>query len=159
MPLLPHPSFCLWRRIYTHALLLDSQIFPSIELSDESPEYTLSGITDFWKGIYRGEPVCIKAIRTQDPIRLKEIKRVYGSFLISKMHSSGFMTFRRYTNEHMYISELNVLPIINVSETRFPFCIMSPWMPGGNVTQYTQMNPGANRFLLVCSPQPEDRQG
>jgi hypothetical protein len=42
-----------------------------------------------------------------------------------------------------------LLPITKVSEALFPFCIMSPWMPGGNITQYTQTNPDANRLALV----------
>ena len=48
----------------------------------------------------------------------------------------------------------NVLPVIKVSEALFPFCIMTPWMPDGNITQYTQKNPGANRLVLVCVHQP-----
>ena len=50
----------------------------------------------------------------------------------------------------MYISHPNVLPVIEVSETPFPFCIMSPWMPRGNIIQYTKMNPDADRLVLVC---------
>jgi len=43
----------------------------------------------------------------------------------------------------------NVLRVIRVSEELFPFCIMSLWMPDGNITQYTQANPSANRLMLV----------
>jgi hypothetical protein len=50
----------------------------------------------------------------------------------------------------MYISHPNVLPVIEVSVV-FPFCIVSPWMPDGNIIQYTEMNPGANRLALVCA--------
>jgi hypothetical protein len=57
----------------------------------------------------------------------------------------------------MNISHPNVLPIIEVSETSFPFCIMSPWMPGGNITQYTKINPDADRLMLVRPHQLEDR--
>jgi serine/threonine protein kinase len=56
----------------------------------------------------------------------------------------------------MYISHPNVLPIIEISETPFPLCIMSPWMPGGNVAQYIKVNPGANRLTLVCVNQLEN---
>ena len=65
-------------------------------------------------------------------------------------HASS-QTFHRETNGHMHISHPNVLPIIDVSETLFPFCIMSPWMPDGNITQYTQVNPDTNRLVLVCA--------
>ena len=50
----------------------------------------------------------------------------------------------------------NVLPVIEVSETSFPLCIMSPWMPDGNIAQYTLKNLGANRLTLVSVHQPED---
>jgi len=46
-------------------------------------------------------------------------------------------------------SHPNVLPVIRVSEGGFPLCIMSPWMPDGNITQYTKANPGADRLILV----------
>jgi len=45
-------------------------------------------------------------------------------------------------------SHPNVLPIIE-AETPFPFCIMSPWMEGGSITQYIEMNQGVNRLVLV----------
>lgn len=45
-------------------------------------------------------------------------------------------------------SHPNVLPIIDIS-TQFPFSIMTPWMPDGNITQYIQMNPDVNRLMLV----------
>ena len=32
---------------------------------------------------------------------------------------------------------------------------MIPWMPDGNITQYTQTNPGANRLMLVLFLQLE----
>jgi len=51
----------------------------------------------------------------------------------------------------------NVLPVIQVSEILFPFCTMSPWMPDGNIIQYTRANSGADRLMLVCAHQPEDR--
>jgi hypothetical protein len=73
----------MWLRLYTHALLLESRIFPDIELCDESPDYMPTGFTYIWKGIYRGEPVCIKAIRAQDPTRLREIGSVRGFFILS----------------------------------------------------------------------------
>jgi len=43
----------------------------------------------------------------------------------------------------------NVLPVILVSEEEFPLCVVSPWMPDGNITTYTQANPGTNRLMLV----------
>ena len=73
-----------------------------------------------------------------------------SSYQRCTQHASS-QTFRRKINGHMHISHPNVLPIIDVSETLFPFCIMSPWMPDGNITQYTEVNPDANRLVLVCA--------
>jgi hypothetical protein len=47
-----------------------------MELCDESPGFMPTGFTDMWKGNFNGEVVCVKAIRTQDPIRLREIESV-----------------------------------------------------------------------------------
>jgi hypothetical protein len=49
----------------------------------------------------------------------------------------------------MSILHPNLPPVIDVSEMSFPFCVMSSWMPGGNITQYTQINPDINRLALV----------
>jgi uncharacterized protein Usg len=150
-------SWCLWFRLYTHALLLESRIFTNIELCDEFLGSMPTGFTDIWKGKYHGELVCIKAIQTRDLFCLREIKRVRGSFPPSEAYSLRLcQTFRREINGCKSISHPNVLPIIEISETLFPCCLMSPWMPDGNIIQYTQTNPGIDRLMLVCPHQPED---
>ena len=68
-----------------------------------------------------------------------------------------YKTLRRKINQRGSVSHPNVLPVIEVSETLFPLCTMSPWMPDGNITQYIQMNPSANRLMLVLAHQPQDR--
>jgi len=67
----------------------------------------------------------------------------------------SYQTYRRVVKESNLNSHPNVLPIIQVSEALFPFYIMSPWMPDGNIAQYTKMNPGADRLILVCAHLPE----
>ena len=57
--------------------------------------------------------------------------------------------YRRVIEESKLNFHPNVLHVIRVSEALFPFCIMSPWMPDGNISQYTQVNPGADRLTLV----------
>ena len=47
------------------------------------------------------------------------------------------------------ISHPNVVPFLGVSETLFPFCIINPWFPNGNILAYIRKNQGANRFQLV----------
>jgi len=68
----------------------------------------------------------------------------------------SYQVYRRVVGDSKFNSHPNVLPVIRVSEALFPFCIMSPWMPDGNITQYTQMNPGADCLMLVCAHRPGD---
>ena len=42
------------------------------------------------------------------------------------------------------VSHPNVVPFLGVSETLFPFCIINPWFPNGDVLAYIQKNQGAN---------------
>jgi serine/threonine protein kinase len=71
------------------------------------------------------------------------------SFCQKRTERTSYQTLRRETNGCKFISHPNLLPVIDVSETLFPFCIMSPWMPDGNIRQYLQANPNANRLTLV----------
>jgi hypothetical protein len=68
-------------------LLRGSQIFPGVELCDESPDYALYGLADIWKGNYHEEPVCIKAIQTQDMTCLREVRRVCGPSTLLEAYS------------------------------------------------------------------------
>ena len=68
---------------------------------------------------------------------------------------ASYQAFRREITGRKSISHPNVLPIIDVSERMFPFCIVSPWMPNGNIIQYAKMNPDADRLLLVRARQLE----
>jgi len=69
---------------------------------------------------------------------------------------ASYQVYRRVMRDSKRNSHPNVLPVIRVSEALFPFYIMSPWMPDGHITQYTQMNPGVDRLMLVCARQPGD---
>lgn len=128
----------LWTRIYVHALLRGSHIFPGVELSTGPPDFDPLGLVDVWKGNYHGNPVCIKAIRMRKKSNLEKIKK----------------TFSPGDQERRYSSHPNIIPIVQVSEGLFPFCVMSPWMTDGDIVKYTQSNSGANRLMLlteVCS--------
>jgi hypothetical protein len=69
----------------------------------------------------------------------------------------SYQTFCREVDGRRRISHPNLLPVIEVSETLFPFCIMTPWMLDGNIVQYTRVNPDANRLMLVRAHQPESQ--
>jgi len=65
--------------------------------------------------------------------------------------------YRRVIEDKRLNSHPNVLRVIRVSEELYPFGIMSPWMPGGNIIQYTQTNPATDRLILVRASRPGDR--
>ena len=48
------------------------------------------------------------------------------------------------------ISHPNVVPFLGVSEVPTPLCMVSEWMPNGNVRDYVRINPEASRLQLVC---------
>ena len=52
------------------------------------------------------------------------------------------------------VSHPNVVPFLGVSETLFPFSIVSPWLSNGNIAEYIQKHEGVNRIQLVS-----DRDG
>lgn len=60
-----------------------------------------------------------------------------------------YQVYRLAIKEGKLNSHPNVLPVIEISETTFPLCIMSPWMPNGNIAQYIQKNQSADRLTLV----------
>jgi len=72
----------VWLRLYAHALLRESRIFPGVELHDEHLDCVHNGFADIWKGDYRGKPVCVKVIRTQDRTPLREIEKVSDSLVL-----------------------------------------------------------------------------
>jgi len=143
--------WCPLFRLYAHALLRGSHIFPDMKLCDKSLDYEPLGFVDIWKENYRGDRVCIKAIRTRSTTRLGEIKRVRGRLFFDQDQTqcASHQAYCRGVEEYKYLSHPNVLPVIEVSETLFPLCIMSPWMPDGNIMQYTHKNRDANRLMLV----------
>ena len=68
---------------------------------------------------------------------------------------ASYQIYRYVCEGDKDISHPNVLPVLEVSETLFPFCFMSPWMENGNITQYIRANPDVNRLMLVRTPRPE----
>ena len=47
------------------------------------------------------------------------------------------------------ISHPNIVPFLGVSEVPSPFCMVSEWMPNGNVRDYVRGDPEASRLQLV----------
>ena len=61
------------------------------------------------------------------------------------------------------ISHPNLTPVLDLSDIsvkgRITFSVITPWAPNGNVAQYLERNPEANRLKLVCPYPPlENRE-
>ncbi|KAF9645572.1 kinase-like protein [Thelephora ganbajun] len=117
----------------TCCVLPRSYFSPSVTLSDTTP-HTMGELVDIWKAQLNGNQVCIKSFRTQTAKNLDKIKRRFYHEIIG----------------WKYVSHPNVLPFLGVSETLFPFCIITPWLPNGNIVEYTRKNIQANRLRLLA---------
>ena len=47
------------------------------------------------------------------------------------------------------ISHPNVLPVLGVSPKLFPLCIITNWMVGGDIMDFTSKHPRVNHLRLV----------
>lgn len=68
------------------------------------------------------------------------------------MQSHDSLPFQRYYKELTVWKRLNhpnVVPALGAAPDIAELCVVSPWMPDGDLLQYLGKNPGANRFSIV----------
>jgi len=102
-------------------------------------------------GEYEGCAVAIKRLRVNDGDQDRTFK-VSSIHLLARCHYSGFdQRLCREIIGWKYLLHPNILPLKGVSVTLNPssFCVLSEWMPDGNVMEYAKSNPEANRLRLV----------
>ncbi|KAF9644194.1 kinase-like protein, partial [Thelephora ganbajun] len=92
------------------------------------------GFADVSNGKYLGCSVAIKRLRMSQEDSDRIFKRLCREVIVWK-----------------HLSHPNILPLLGVSVSIDPhcFCILSEWMPHGNVMQYARSNPEANRLKLL----------
>ncbi|KAF9789365.1 kinase-like domain-containing protein [Thelephora terrestris] len=117
-----------------HGILPKSYQLAVVTLTDDGTPYTSGRFADIWKGQLDGRQVCVKAVRTQTAANLGKIKRRFYREIIG----------------WKYIAHQNLIPFFGVSESMFPFCIISPWLPNGNIVEYIRKNRGVNRLQLLA---------
>lgn len=49
-----------------------------------------------------------------------------------------------------HLTHPNIVPLLGTTTTRF--LLISDWMPGGNLPEYIEENPDADRLQLVGAP-------
>ena len=52
----------------------------------------------------------------------------------------------------MQLNHENLVPFLGVSEELGPFCLITPWQSNGNINNYIENYPDADRFYLVGNP-------
>ena len=108
------------------------------------------GFADIWDGTYQRGRVAIKALRIYRADDRDTLERVNQKFLPPFL--IDLKTIQMFCKEVILWKQLlhpNILPLLGVSTTLFPFCMVSPWMKNGNVTEHVRSNPEANRMELV----------
>ena len=108
------------------------------------------GFADVSDGEYSGRLIAIKRLRTNEG----DSDRVFEVPLLNPVHYLCSDLTQRLCREIIawkHLSHRNILPLFGISVSTDPrgFCILTEWMPNGNVIQYAKSNPEADRFRLV----------
>ncbi|KAJ6479385.1 kinase-like domain-containing protein [Mycena vulgaris] len=88
---------------------------------DGPHQVAAGGFGDVWKGLIRGETVCVKVMRVY-----QEADEFYHEALIWRQ-----------------LSHPNLLPffgLYHLEETKTRLCLISPWMENGDITRYLKNN-------------------
>ncbi|TFK39393.1 kinase-like domain-containing protein [Crucibulum laeve] len=123
---------------YMRELSLRSILPPSFFLNDIDclSGFALSGgsFADIFEGRLADLPVCLKVLRTFSTPGHRE---------------------REFAREALIWRQLrhpNVLRFLGATEELFAnrFCLISPWMPNGNIMTFLEGNPHHDRFTSIC---------
>ncbi|KAJ7015836.1 kinase-like domain-containing protein, partial [Mycena alexandri] len=92
------------------------------------------GFGDIWKGLVRGQSVCVKIMRIFREEDLTAVLKKFGR---------EALIWRQLCHP-------NLLPFFGVYYTEKRLCLVSPWMESGNVMQYLRkQSPDINRCLSL----------
>jgi len=108
------------------------------------------GFADVSDGEYSGRPMAIKSLRMNEG----DSDRIFKVSLLNPVHSLCSTLTQRLCREIItwkHLSHRNILPLFGISLSTDPhgFCVLTEWMPNGNVIRYARSNPEADRFRLV----------
>ncbi|KAJ7089946.1 kinase-like domain-containing protein, partial [Mycena epipterygia] len=99
------------------------------------------GFGDVWKGLIRGETVCVKVMRIYQEADVEALLKESHTFFYHEA-----LIWRQ-------LSHPNLLPffgLYHLEDTKSRLCLISPWMENGDITRYLKNNfVGVNRLTLV----------
>ena len=131
-------------------LLPNSHIIP--EKLIQTTEYPVASGTygDVWEGIYDDKRVAIKTLRVYQEHDVRKVKKVLTFLILLDTRADDrYQLFCKEVVMWRRISHPNVVPFLGVLETPTPLCMVSEWMPNGNVRDYVRRDPEASRLQLV----------
>jgi len=100
-----------------------------------------------------GCPVAVKRLNTngRDLDSIFKVPLIHLTRITTAQRSAFTQHLCREIIGWKHLSHPNILPLKAVSISIDPprFCILSEWMPNGNVMEYARSNPEANRLQLV----------
>lgn len=109
------------------------------------------GFADTWRGDLRGDRVCIKTLRIYPSQNLQRLKNVsIRSVCQSCAHERHLQIFCKRAVMWRRLSHPNILPFLGINTTLSDISLVYDWGCGGNLIQYLDSNPQADRLSLVC---------
>ncbi|KXN83543.1 Serine/threonine-protein kinase HT1 [Leucoagaricus sp. SymC.cos] len=121
-------------------LAKSAQVFPGCyELKEVSCDLDMplyeGGFGVIYKGDYQGQAICVKAIRMNEKQKTRLIQAQAKEFII-----------------WAHLSHPRILPFYGVFQSekmKLRICLVSPWMPNGDLNQYLEENTETPRIPLI----------
>ena len=110
------------------------------------------GFSDVSDGEYQGCAVAIKHLKTNKG-GSDRIFKVFSTSAVDHHCSLPSQRFCREIIAWKHLSHPNILPLlgVSISANTHRFHILTEWMPNGNIMQYAESNPAANRLRVVST--------
>jgi serine/threonine protein kinase len=134
-------------------LLPASHLVPGKFIKTAEHPIVQGGFGDVWEGRYGDKRVAIKALRIYKEGDVQKTRKVtHPAFLIPLTPPANYhhQVFCKEVVMWRKISHPNIVPFLGLSEALVPLCMVSEWMPNGNVQDYVAKNPEISRVQLVC---------
>ena len=117
--------------------------------------FASGGYSDVWRASYQGENVSIKAFRVYATDNIKQLTKVLSTFprCVRELLLTTFNSPQAWCKEMVVcrnLSHPNILSFLGVSCTEsHPLCIVSKWMPNGNISEFLKSDGQFTRRPLV----------
>jgi serine/threonine protein kinase len=113
---------------------------------------------DVWTGLIGDHKIAIKVLKVYMRSNIEKLLKVWENSKTYARAAHGYFpqTFSHEAVLWRQLSHPNVLPFYGVyhwDQNRSRVCLISPWMSNGNIVQYLEDYPHANRINLVSEAQ------